>query len=143
CADDAAARLREAAARQPAPFGRHGQGSGADAALRLPLDRALTWPWCERARRLVVGRPAHRARHRRGCAQGGTRELARRRLLRCLLRDEACAVKQRAATAVAVPLAPPSRLTWWPRVAAPLRTGHAFRASRLRFPGTPARSRRC
>jgi hypothetical protein len=63
---------------------RHRQGSGTDATLRLPLDRAAARAGRERARRLVVGRPAHRPRHRSRRGQGRARELARRRLLRCL-----------------------------------------------------------
>ncbi len=41
-ADDAASRLRETAARQPTPLRRHRQGSGADAALRLPRSRCCS-----------------------------------------------------------------------------------------------------
>jgi hypothetical protein len=65
----------------------HRQGGLADTALRLPFRRASTWAGCERTRRLVVGRPIDGARHRRRRGQGGTRELARRRLLRCLLME--------------------------------------------------------
>ena len=40
--------------------------------LRLPLDRAPRRPACERARRLVVGRPCRRACDRRGSRARGT-----------------------------------------------------------------------
>jgi hypothetical protein len=55
--------------------------------LCLPFRRASTRARCKRARRLVVGRPAHRPGHRRRRGQGRARELARRRLLRCLLME--------------------------------------------------------
>ncbi len=61
------------------------QGGVADEPLRLPLRGAARRPRRERPARLVVGRPARRARDRRRGAQGRPRELARRGLRRRVL----------------------------------------------------------
>jgi hypothetical protein len=50
-------------------------------ALRLPLRGTSRWAGRQRALRPVVGRPSHRALHRRRRRQGGPRILAQRELL--------------------------------------------------------------
>ena len=65
-----AARLQRRAQREPP-----------EPALRLPLRRTPHRTDSQRRLGLVVGRPGHRARHRRRRRSRGTRELARRELL--------------------------------------------------------------
>jgi hypothetical protein len=83
--DDAAARRLEAPRRPQAELGGSCQRGVANAAVRVPLDRAPDRPGGERAVRPLVDGPGRSVRHRCRRDQGGSRKLARRRLLRSLL----------------------------------------------------------
>src|SRR5438034_6856815 len=76
----------EAAPRPAAKLFGGGQRGPTDSALRLPVGGAAYRARRERALRTLVDGPCRGALHRGGCRQRGARELARRRLLRQLLK---------------------------------------------------------